>query len=368
MPLNYKKRSVFAAFFFGSLFFFPLKLFSLTFKKSFSSIRKILIQDGYRLGDIVMMSRVFINLRLQFPNSEIHFITSAEACELLKRSGWVDNLIPFKAPWCFKTNLFNTIQSFIEMGKKLSKYNYDMAIDFQGDPRGCALLYISRIPIRYSMGDFGASAFCSRTYTIPKNIQHQIFRLEFLFEKVTGSKLPALITPVWPPQMQNIVPVNKMQKTIAIHPGASGLKRQWDKSNFSELINLCINNNFSVELIGGPADYDLLNSVKKRCKYMIQSTIPSFGDLELLLSNADCVICNDSFMGHVAWAFNKKAILLFGPGDPHQVAPFTGNIRIGWNDLILKPPFQKWTGAVDINKTTPLTVFNEINSLLEDKK
>lgn len=365
MPLNYKKSSVFAAFILGYLLFIPLKLFALIFfHKKRTIIKRILIQDGYRLGDIIMMSRIFINLRLQFPKAEIHFITSPEACELLKRSGWVDNLIPFKAPWCFKTGLYNTIKYFIKMGMELSQYRYDTSIDFQGDPRGCALLYISRIPNRYSMSDFGASAFCSQTYTIPKNIYHQISRLEFFFEKVTGTKLPAFVTPVWPPQKQNIIPIPKIQKTITIHPGASLPERQWSKHHFSELIVQCINNNFSVELIGGPEDHDLLNSIKKICKIEIHFTLPSFGDLELLLSNSDFVICNDSFMGHAAWAFNKKAILLFGPGNPHIIAPCTGNIQIAWNNLILKPPFKEWTGAVNINKTVPLTIFNKINSLL----
>ena len=223
MPLNYKKRSVFAAVFFGTILYLPLKAFSRFFiDKNKRHPKHILIQDGYRLGDIIMMSRVFSGLRQRYKDAQIHFISSPEACGLLQNSHWVDKTIPYRAPWCFKSGFFQSIVLFVNMAIKLTKAQYDIAIDFQGDPRGCALLYASRIPYRFSTRDFGASAFCSKTWNFPKSIHHQLLRYEFLFQKATGTTLPPFISPSWPSQGNNTTSNNyDGKKTILIHPGAS---------------------------------------------------------------------------------------------------------------------------------------------------
>jgi hypothetical protein len=72
-------------------------------------------------------------------------------------------------------------------------------------------------------------------------------------------------------------------------------------------------------------------------------------------------------MSHVAWAINKKSVILFGPGNPHQVAPFTGANIIIWNDQVLNPPFTEWTGPVSINKISPSIVFSAIQKQIEDQ-
>lgn len=369
MPLNYKKSSAIASFFLGSLLYLPLKTLGLLFvRKNNFPIKRILIQDGYRLGDIIMLSRVFSGLRQKYQDAEIHFLSSPEACDLLKNAHWVDKLLPYKAPWCFRSGFFHSIVLFIKMAIELTKAKYDIAIDFQGDPRGCALLYASRIPTRFSTRDFGASAFCSKTWNIPSTILHQILRYEFLFQKVSGTTLPKFDHPTWPSQKTYVSPVKSDSiKRILIHPGASSVKRRWHAENFAILIGECINKNYHTSLIGGPGDRSLLESI---CAYNPGKTnflIPTFSELESLLFQTDCIVCNDSFMSHVAWAVNKKSIILFGPGNPHQVAPFTGANTIIWNDQVLDPPFMEWTGPVGINKTSPSTVFAAIQKHIEDQ-
>jgi ADP-heptose:LPS heptosyltransferase len=369
MPLNYKKSSTIASFFLGSLLYLPLKTLGLLFvSEKDSPIKRILIQDGYRLGDIIMLSRVFSGLHQKYQGAEIHLLSSPEACDLLKNAHWVDKLLPYKAPWCFKSGFFHSIILFIKMAIKLSRNKYDIAIDFQGDPRGCALLYVSRIPTRFSTRDFGASAFCSKTWNIPSTIQHQVFRYEFLFQKISDTTLPPFDHPLWPQQHNDIPPINSdSKKRILIHPGASSVKRRWQAENFAILIGECINKNYSTSLIGGPGDRSLLETICTYTSDKLNFFIPTFSELESLLLQTDCIVCNDSFMSHVSWAINKKSIIIFGPGNPHQVAPFTGANTIIWNDQILNPPFMEWTGPVSINKTSPSTVLSAIQKHIEGR-
>jgi len=366
MPLNYKKKYVIAARIVNILLYIPLKILACLFlKKRSGSINKILLQDGYRLGDIIMMSRVLYNIKKLFGNAEIHFITTPEACSLLGHCGWVDRLIPYRAPWAFGSGIVSPVIQFIDTAFKLSKERYTMAIDFQGDPRGAALLYLSRIPIRYSLNDFHASAFCTKTLALPGKIVHQVLRYEYLLEKITLSKLPEFDYPIWPKQnIDNLdnSAYHKKKPLILMHPGASFKERRWSSDHFASLIKFCYDKNLEIMLIGSTHDVPLMKDIIEKAALQITFRTPSFSELEYLLSIADFIVCNDSFAAHAAWACHKKSVILFGPGNPHLVAPFTGASFIVWNNRVISAPFDQWTGIADINETKAETVFNIIKN------
>lgn len=368
MPLNYKKKYVIAACIINGILYLPLKAISFLFLiKQHNTKRKILIQDGYRLGDIIMMSRVLFNLKASFRDSEIHFISSPDACSLLAHCRWVDKLIVYKAPWAFGRGMVTPVINFFSTAYKLSSEHYSMAIDFQGDPRGAALLYLSAIPIRYSLNDFHASAFCTKTWNPPKQLVHQVVRYEYLLEKITSSKLPEFDYPLWPKQNmdnQRTIVYQKEKPLIIIHPGASFKERRWSSNNFASLIKLCKENNLDVILIGSTHDIPLIQEIIELANLQIIFRTPSFSELEYLLQISDFVVCNDSFAAHASWACHKKTAILFGPGYPHQVAPFTGNSFLLWNNKVLTAPFDQWTGVADIDTTQADTVFNTIKNNL----
>ncbi|NLD94099.1 MAG: glycosyltransferase family 9 protein [Fibrobacter sp.] len=368
MPLNYKKKYVIAASIINGILYVPLKTVSLLFLiKRRTTKRKILVQDGYRLGDIIMMSRVLFNLKASFRDAEIHFITSADACSLLEHCRWIDKLITYKAPWAFGRGIISPVIHFFSAAFKLSSERYSMAIDFQGDPRGTALLYLSGIPIRYSLNDFHASAFCTRTWSLPKQLVHQVVRYEYLLEKITSSKLPEFDYPLWPQQNmdnQRAFVYQKKKPLIIIHPGASFKERRWSCNNFALLIKLCTEHDLDVILIGSTHDIPLIQEIIEITNLQIKFRTPSFSELEYLLQISDFVVCNDSFAAHASWACRKKTAILFGPGYPHQVAPFTGNSFILWNNKVLTAPFDQWTGVADIDTTQADTVFNTIKNNL----
>jgi ADP-heptose:LPS heptosyltransferase len=368
MPLNYKKKYVITASIFNRILFIPLKILSyLLINNRLDVKKKILVQDGYRLGDIIMMSRVLYNIKALFHNAEIHFISSPEACSLLAHCRWVDKLISYKAPWAFGSGILFPLIHFVSAAIKISKERYTMAIDFQGDPRGAALLYLSGIPVRYSLNDFHASAFCTKTWNLPKQLVHQILRYEYLLEMITSSRLPEFDYPLWPKQnVDQLIHSAYLKKKslIIMHPGASFKERRWSSDHFASLIKHCNDNNLDVILIGSTNDVPLIKEIIGKTNLQITFKTPSFSELEYLLQIADFVVCNDSFAAHAAWACRKKTVILFGPGNPHQVAPFTGNCFILWNNRVLAAPFDQWTGIADIDETQASTVFNTIKNNL----
>jgi heptosyltransferase-1/heptosyltransferase-2 len=275
----------------------------------------------------------------------------------------VDKLISYKAPWAFGSGILTPFVQFVSTAYKLSKEHYTMAIDFQGDPRGVALLYLSGIPLRYSLNDFHVSAFCSKTWTLPGHIAHQIARYEYLLEMITSSKLPEFDYPLWPKQnigkSANSI-YQKKKPLIIMHPGASFEVKRWSSDRFASLIKQCIGNKLEVILIGGTQDIPLIKEIIRKTDLPIVFKTPSFSELETLLQIADFVVCNDSFAAHAAWACRKKAAILYGPNNPRLFAPFTGNCFILWNNKVLTAPFDEWNGIEDIDKTQSETVFNII--------
>jgi ADP-heptose:LPS heptosyltransferase len=189
----------------------------------------------------------------------------------------------------------------------------------------------------------------------------------YLLEKIAGHELRDSVLPDWPLQNAHSGKTSTyrdVKKRIVIHPGATVINRNWGSDKYAELINLCSNRHYQIDLIGGPGDEAKLQEITGMCKSEQPYTITTFEVLEEKIDLADCIVCNDSFMSHAAWAKKKAAVIIFGPANPHFFAPFSGPIRVAWNNLILTMPYELWTGPVPIASTDADTVMNAVEQLL----
>jgi ADP-heptose:LPS heptosyltransferase len=63
----------------------------------------------------------------------------------------------------------------------------------------------------------------------------------------------------------------------------------------------------------------------------------SLGGLLALLSEARCLVTNDTGPMHMAWALNTPAVRLFGPGDPQHYGIDRANSAILYKALYCRP-------------------------------
>jgi ADP-heptose:LPS heptosyltransferase len=341
------------------------------FRRTGNEPVKILIQEGYRLGDILLCSPALLHLRRTFPQARIHLLTFATGAELIAHAPWVDRSVTLKPFWAFKVSPVFAVREWLRVVRLLRRERYDLAIDLRGDPRGLSLVYFAGIPRRISFGDFGGSCFCTRAYRTPGHITHQMIRCCLLAEKVGGTAAGGCVRPHWPPQPHTtkspVAPTadfspspDGLSQPVLVHPGSSVAGKFWPPERFAELIDELMRRGIDCALVGARADTEQLRALHGLLHLQCPAFLPGFAELEKLLTAASCLVCVDSFAQHAAWALGVRCVILYGPGDPLRTAPLCGPARVVWNDRVLQPPYAEWRGPRPMSRNRVTTVLGAV--------
>jgi heptosyltransferase III len=128
-------------------------------------------------------------------------------------------------------------------------------------------------------------------------------------------KVPAKQVRSWHPTFQNAPGVGR---TIAIHPGSGGERKNWPIASFVEIIKSLWQENYEVLLLGGPAEEQKLAYIQSHLKpppglYGVLVNTPL---LEVAQQLRQCrgYLGNDSGITHLAAMLGVPTVAIFGPG------------------------------------------------------
>jgi ADP-heptose:LPS heptosyltransferase len=368
MLLYYRRSFIILSFIISYLLWLPLRILNkllIARARSFSPPKKILVQDGYLLGDALLYSHALKNLANVFPSSEIHLVTHPTVCGFLAASGWAHTLVPFAAPWQHRQPLFLSLKAFADCVRRLTRERYDMAIDFHGDIRGLAMLFLCGIPRRVSLCDFGGRPFCTDAFATPVEARHQMNRCVYLVQRIAGVSYTPVGRPLWPTVIKEThgpqFATNITRSLALVHPATSNPDRQWPAKRFAEVVDLlAAQNRFDVRIVAGVKDKKIVGEISSLTAGTCPVLFPSFYELEQLLKRAAVIVCLDSFAQHAAAALGTPAVVIYGPSRPVYVAPLEGPVSVVWNNCIIKPPYQVFSGPRSITATTSDTVVRAV--------
>lgn len=118
-----------------------------------------------------------------------------------------------------------------------------------------------------------------------------------------------------------IVPV------LAMAPNAAQQNKMWDASRFAIIGRQWIDEfKGSVILVGAAGDYEACEALRSSIDPGSVVNFAGAGDLPLtaaLMAQCDAFLGNDSGLAHLAAAVGLPSVVVSGPGDPTEVAPFS---------------------------------------------
>ncbi len=262
-----------------------------------NEIKKILIIRFSSIGDIVLCSPVIRCTKKAYPKAEIHFITKKEYASLVETN-----------PFISKTYLIDEkdVKPHIPF---LQKENYELIIDLHKNLRSFRLKsQLKGEKTTFNKLNVRKLLYCRLKINIlPKkhlvdryfdalkkyNINNDNLGLDFFLPETISVNLPT-------------------ENYIAIVIGAKFATKQMPAALIAEIISKttkgCI-------LLGGKADIPLADEIMQLAN---TERIHNFcGKLELLesafiLKNAATVLTNDTGLMHIAAAFSKKIISVWG--------------------------------------------------------
>lgn len=104
-----------------------------------------------------------------------------------------------------------------------------------------------------------------------------------------------------------------------VHAGARQPARRWPLSRFEAVLSGVLAEAGVPVLIARAPGEEAPRAMGPKQRVV---DTPSLESLRALTAGADCVLCNDSFPGHLAAALGKRVIAIFGPGAADWFAPY----------------------------------------------
>ena len=296
-------------------------------------MKKILIVKPSSLGDVVHGMRVVWQIKIAFPESEIHWVIKRGLEGILDAVGWVDKYFIFERG----RGLF----PYLKLISEIRKFEYDYCLDLQGLMRSALITKFSNSKVKLGRSDGRefSTFFYQSTGSNSKNLQvHAIERLTPFLSELGITKFDQSL----PLDLKSNQKINSTipAKSIILFPESRRSEKVWPF--FKELAHEL--NKFSqwkVIIAGNHKDYRFPNCIDLRQSLTLL-------DLPSIMNKASLIICNDSAPLHIASALRKKMVALFGPTEPEMYGPYPLDYQ---NNIIIR----SFTGRIEDIKLNSVT-------------
>ena len=295
--------------------------------------KKILIIRNDHIGDLILSSAIFREIKKKIPDSKIFLIASKLNRPLIEKNKNIDEIIELeKAEYNLKT-----FWNFLKMSKKIKKINFDAGIDLRGSVMNSFfLLYLPGIKKR--IGRIDLHPIVSSLLTDPVKINPDTHALKDNLKIINEgleinakNEKPEIITDKEDQKnFDFFIKKNKLKKYVCICPYA-GLKcKQWPLENWKNLIQWFKKYNYDIILLGVKKDIDglkRLSGENKRCRIVLDFNLRL---IYLLFKKSSLIITQDGGPMHIAWVSRAKLIelhnlFLYGM---NKVTPLGKNSKI----------------------------------------
>lgn len=329
-----------------------------------NSINSILFlrYDG-KIGDMVINTIMFREIKKQYPNIKIGVVTKGGAKGVIENNLYVDKIYNYE----------KSSKKIKELAKEISDEKYDLLIDFSEMLRANQMMLINLCKARYNMGldrkdwklfdisvdsgvDFQWTEHITQrylAYLLKLGLDREKVDLSYdIYLKKDNSKYNYFLNSI------------VEEKKVVLNPYGASKHKSFSLETLDKIIKYLKELNIGVILLHFGDKYKELEELKKENKNLyIPKEILDIEDSAYLISKGDFVITPDTSIVHIASALKKSNISVYPPkggkfGVDHLVwAPKTE----GTNVIFCRDKESKYD-EIDINTFN----FEEMKELINN--
>lgn len=299
---------------------------------SLVDFQRILIIRVDHIGDVVMATPLFRELRRRYPNARLTALVGSWAKDVVVHNPHLDEVIVYDAPWwagiraggdAKKTSFLSTYRPLLA---RLRDARYDLVLDPRGDFRHIALFaYASGAPYRIGYGRSGGDYLLTTVCPWDSNRSNIDKNLEVL--RPLGITHPSPETEVYCSEKDVESLRGKLadrgvtwgEPLLTIHPGARTMVKRWPVERFAQVADeMARMHQTRVVIVGGHEEREMgrrLSHGLERPPVQLAGEL-SLLELIALFRHSSLVLCNDSGPMHLAAACSVPMAAVFGPTDP----------------------------------------------------
>ncbi len=232
-------------------------------------IKRILLIQPSRIGDIVFSLPTLFALRRTYPRARVTWLVDDRCRDLVEGHPDLDEVlvVPFKAiEEALKKGTWRGVaQTLIRLKRELRSRSFDLSIDLHGLAKSALLVWMAgarfRIGSANTTGMKEGSGYFSREILPRPDDRHTVERnlsvIDFLGGPAGEVRFRLTISETAQRQVREILGSagrREEERLVVVHPGAGWLSRRWPADRFAELINtLGMTPGLRLAVIGGAA-------------------------------------------------------------------------------------------------------------------
>jgi len=344
---------------------------------NWNQIRKILLIRLRSMGDIVLMTPVISSLKQWKPDLNINVLIEARFKALLEGNPLINSIILDKTAPAGKSR-FADLKLFI---RELSRQKFDMVMNLHGGTRS-TLQTLTSCAIYRAAPEYFRYGFIYNIRTplpeIAWQAQAELHTVQNQLSILKGLNIPIADCELTLPCKE------KVQKTvekelaslgikagkpyILIHPGGSFPSKRWEPGKFALLSDWLLKTyKLPVLIIADFQEKEIVNEMLSKTTHTPFSWVaPSLAKLIALIKNCSLYIGNDAGPTHIAAAFKKPIVVIFGSSNPKRWHPWKTSYSLIRYELSCSPcPGKKCNHANQFNCIKSVTIEDVKNGVKE---
>lgn len=309
-------------------------------------IERIGIFRALMLGDMLCAVPALRAVRKAFPSACITLLGLPWVRALAERLSCVDEVIDFPGYPGLPEVQFNPA-ALPEFLSEVLARRFDLVLQLHGSGRIVNPL-ISTFGARQTAGFFDDAAWLpphERQRYVPwPESGHEIHRLLRLTDALglrregVHSEFP--IEDHDREILRALCPQLSQAPYVCVHPGAQLASRRWPAPRFAAVADAMAEKGYSVVLTGTASETLLASSVMNTMQQPAISLVgqTSLWTLGALLERAECLVCNDTGVSHIAAALGTPSVVVSCGADVARWTPLdSGRHRVLWAATHCRP-------------------------------
>jgi heptosyltransferase-2 len=274
--------------------------------------------DVHLIGDLVMLTPLFQNLRELFPHSKITLLAGPWAGSVFKNFDEIDNFEVIEVPWVKYDKKFQRYYTLFQKAFYLRKVNFDMSIEVRGDIRSQLFLRLCGCKNIVSYSFFDIPYFVDQVVPINTDLKHLISYNQNIINFLTDYSSGLFFKPFLKISSLETESVKNVSSYIGIHFGASlpmrrpnlDLLRLW----IDQIANL--HPSSLIVIFDTPEDPTLCYKlIELFSEFNVNASVWKGGLREFIVHMTKCqyLYCLDSAPAHIAAALSIPSTVIYGP-------------------------------------------------------
>jgi len=296
---------------------------------------RILTSCFSHLGDLVLLTPLFANLRRRFPTAHIAVVCKSAVADIPRNHPAIDEVLTYEARWTLRPSSRRAgLLETAKLIRRLRAGSYDWLVVCYDHPLDRLLGRCTGIPAQVC-AQRGGIERCG----IPPAGTEVRHRVEHAFDLLRALDVPivdanpslglAAADAAWAEEWLGEQGLAG-KKILGVHPGSGGPEKCWPAPRFARVAEeLAGRNDWSVVVTGSQVDKEAVEALigNLRGKAAPAPLTLTVGQLCALIQRFSVLLCNDCGPMHIAAALRVPVIAVFGPSSTALWGPYPPDPR-----------------------------------------